>query len=69
MQVGSRHGKGFLDLSHCQNPSQHLLHVLLADGLGGVPDGAVGSHHRLRRQVEGVVPSLHTLGTEQHHSR
>lgn len=52
----------FLNLSYHQNPSQHLLHLLSAYWLDGIPDRAVGSHHWFRRQIEGVIPAFHTLG-------
>lgn len=62
-----RHGEGFLDLAHDEDAGQHLLHLLAGDGLGRVPDGAVGGHHRLRGQVERIVPTLRCLRTDAEH--
>ena len=42
------HCDGFLDLPDDQDAGEHVLQLLSDDGLGGVPDGAVGCHHRLR---------------------
>lgn len=60
--AGISHGKSFLNLSYHQDPGEHLLHLLSADRLDGIPDGAVGGHHWLRCQVKGVIPAFHTLG-------
>lgn len=60
--AGVSHGKSFLNLSYHQDPGEHLLHLLSADRLDGIPDRAVGGHHRLRGQVKRVIPAFHTLG-------
>ena len=59
------HCDGFLDLPDDQDAGEHVLQLLSDDGLGGVPDGAVGCHYRLRRQVESVVAALSALWTEE----
>lgn len=63
------HRNGLLNFSYHQDPRQHLSHLLSADRLNRVPDGAVGGHHWLRRQVKGVIPAFHTLGTEEYVSK
>ena len=63
------HRDGFLDLPDHQDAGEHVFQLLSADGLRGVPDGAVGRHHRLRRQVEDVVAPLSALWTGEERFR
>ena len=64
--AGAGHRNGLLNFSYHQDPSQHLPHLLSADRLDWVPDWAVGGHHRLGRQVKGVIPAFHTLGAGEY---
>ena len=59
-----RHVNGFLDFTDDKDAGKHLFQLFFWDGLSWVPDGAVGSHYRLRSQVEGVVATFSTLWTE-----
>lgn len=64
-----RHVNGFLDFTDDQDARKHLLQLFFWDWLSGVPDGAVGSNHRLRGQVEGVVATFSTLWTDREKHR
>ena len=61
VSVPLRRTDNLLDFSDHDDACQHLLHLLTAEGLGGVPYGTVGRHHRLRGQVVGVVATFGTL--------
>lgn len=63
--AGVSHRDRFLNLSYHQDPGEHLFHLLPADGLDGIPDRAVGGYHRLRSQVERVIPAFHALRAVQ----
>lgn len=60
-----RHVHGFLDFTDDEDAGEHLFQLFLWDGLSGVPDGAVWSHHRLRSQVEGVIAAFRALRTKR----
>lgn len=59
-----RHVNGFLDFADDEDAGKHLLQLFFWDWLSRVPDGAVGSHHRLRGQVKGVIATFSALRTD-----
>lgn len=59
-----RHVEGFLNFTDHEDAGEHLLQLFFWDWLGRVPDGAVGRHHGLGGQVEGVVATFSGLWTE-----
>lgn len=62
VSVLRRRAKNLLDFPDDNDACEHLLHLLTVDGLGGVPYGTVGRHHRLWGQVVRIVTSFGTLG-------
>jgi len=62
VSVLRRRAKNLLDFPDDNDACEHLLHLLTVDGLGGVPYGTVGRHHRLWGQVVCIVTSFGTLG-------